>query len=299
MVDKRNKEEVNKETKEEKKEIDLYERIADRADKEINRVYRIYRLLVPTLGGIVVVGLTLATILIGSSISDLEQRVNKRVDEEFKKENITTLIEEKAKEYTERVAEKFIAAEINEIITPFKEEMRLALEEANAQVQRLNDLFIVSFVADKAKNGSKNAYMDLKNFAAKGRTEVGIVARNKLTEIEKYLDMYRSPPSMYRSLVIKTDSGDVAPDKVSLHVLVDMMLKQTDMPDDHRYRLMAYIVSRPKEEIFREALIVFESDSLPTCAAFCGILSRISDEKANFLDFDAWTKICQKQVINK
>jgi hypothetical protein len=73
-------------------------------------------------------------------------------------------------------------------------------------------------------------------------------------------------------------------------------LSSNTYTDTDRQIIMEYISKKPKDEIFKKAIQVFDSDSLPACAIFCGILSGISEEKANFLDFDAWTEICKKHV---
>jgi hypothetical protein len=303
----------NNKNKEETKDIDLYERIVDRAHKEVENVRSVYIWLAGALGIIIATGITVATFLTWNTIRDmkysmisevdiLQRQVKGRIDEEFKKEKIQSLIEDKAHEYTEGAVQQYVSAEVNEVITPFKKEMQNTSEEAKTQIERLNNLFYVTFTSDEAKTGSKKAYIELKKYAAKDKIEGDIIAHNNLIVIERNLRfMYEhTTPNPIIEVYIKSSSSGEKMDlhKVPLDLIVDMMISN-EMDDDSRHGYMQYIVKRPKEDVFKEALRVFESDSLPTCAAFCGILSEISEEKADFLDFDAWTEICKKQVNKK
>ncbi len=81
-------------------------------------------------------------------------------------------------------------------------------------------------------------------------------------------------------------------------------MEKPSTSDNFRYTLMVYIKGdtktkgKPKDEILKKALDLFKnSDSLPTCAAFSGILNEISDKKAAFLDFDNWIKILEISEI--
>lgn len=284
-----------------KQEIESYNRVELRAEKEIDRVYRIYRLLVFALGIIIVVGVTLATMFIGRSITDVEQRVSRQIKEVITEKKIDSLTKEIVKED----AQHYIEVEVNEVLAPFKEKMTNALKKAESDLQKLEDLLAVYITADSAMNGSKKAYLQLKNSIAKeGADIVSIATQYKVREIEKSLDGYRRAPSMYSPLTLNTADGnipleEIPHDEIPLDKIVTVMLTKPDMPDSLRHTCMAYINRCPRDEIFKIALTVFESDCLLTCAAFCGVLSEISDEKAEFLDFEGWSKICRKHLDNK
>ena len=288
---------------EENKEIDRYEKIVDRAHKEVEWVSSTYKRVFWGLSIVFTAGTILAVIFIGRTTSEVKDRLNQeidiverqvksQIDEEFGTEKIQKLVEETAKKFTEEKVKNFV----NEAIHPLQEEMQNNVDSANFEVQKLKDLFSVYVAADQAMAGSKNAYIKVKSFAAEGKPDIGIAAKARLVEIERYLDMYREAPSFYSGLSVTKNGVKTSLDEISLDEIVNLMLEKPTLGDDYRRTCMAHIKKKPKKEIFEKALIVFASDSLPTCAAFCGVLSDISDEKARFLDFDGWTKICQEQL---
>jgi hypothetical protein len=310
----------NNKNKEETKDIDRYDKIVECARKEIDRVHSAYRWQAGSLGIIIATGITIATFLIGGSFRDMkssmndefqsmksgvyadvntfQRQVNNRIDEEFKTEKMQSLIKDTAREYTEKAAQQYIATEVNGVITPFKKEIQNTINDANAQIQKLNSLYHVLDIASHAKSGSKNAFAELVRYEAKEGTEESIIARDNLTEIMAELKQYRRlvPQSSFNRKDIYRDVNDskkVCIQDDPIDTLVHSIPTDTY---EERLILMEYISKKPKEEIFKTALTVFGSDSLPACAIFCGILSGISEEKADFLDLNAWTKICKKQV---
>ncbi len=316
MKDEQNKTEEKKE--EGQKEIDRYEKIVDRAQKEITGVRYIYMWLAAVLGIVIAGGGYVTWSSFGSfrtemkadmeaeakliksrinlEVDILQRQVKSRIDEEFKKEKIQSLIEQKAKEHTEKAAQQYITEQINAVITPFKTEIQNTRAEANLELQRLKDLFTVYDTADQAMAGSKNAYIKLKSLTADKETDIRIAARARLVEIDRYLDIYRDAPKLFSPLSATRHGVRTSFDKITLDEIVTMMLGQPSLRDAYRHTCMVYIQKKAKKEVFEAALRVFASDSLPTCAAFCGVLSKVSDKKAEFLDFDGWTKICQKQL---
>jgi hypothetical protein len=285
----------NNKNKEETKDIDRYEKIVELSRKEIERVWSIYIRLAKALGIIIATGIAIFTYLTWNTVSDMknsissevgkvQQQVNNRIDEEFKTEKIQSLIENKAREYTETTAKPYIATEVNGVMTPFKNKMQHTID--------------VFYIASHAKSGSKSAFLDLKQYAAKEGTEEAIIARDNLIEIIRDLMRYRSV--MHQSHITRmdiyrdvNDGNRVCIQDDSIDKLSNELVVSTD---NERQVLMEYISKKPKEEIFKTALKVFESDSLPACAIFCGILFEITEEKVDFLDFDKWTEICKKQV---
>ena len=170
-----------------------------------------------------------------------------------------------------------------------------AINEAKLEVKKLKNVFDVYILADSALNGSKTAYIQLKAIAVQ-KTDHGIAARGRLVEIQKSLLLYRQSPTFYQGLVKKTDNEQVPYENLSLDEIVDNMVSPT-LPDNYRHVCMVYIKNKPREEIFKKALqVLHTSDSLLTCAAFCGVLSEISDNKAAFLDFEGWIKICENEL---
>ncbi len=179
MIHKRNKERINKDNREEKKEIDPYDRIVERAHNEIQGVRSVYKWLAGILGIIFVFGIGVATFLTYNTVSDMrsdfremksdikdeladvEKKVINRIDEEFKTEKIQSLIEDKAKEYTERAAEQFIAAEVNEVITPFRTEMEKTLQKSNQELEKLTLKNNYLLTVINAQNDDRKAFDQL------------------------------------------------------------------------------------------------------------------------------------------
>ncbi len=124
--------------------LDRYEKIVDRAHKEIEGVRSVYKWLISILGIVIFVGTTLAVFLIGKSIADLQSyletrveahadraearletrvealadRVEARIDDQFRDKNIQDLVEKKAKERIDEVADPMIAKRITEAVNP-------------------------------------------------------------------------------------------------------------------------------------------------------------------------------------
>ena len=263
------------------------------------------------LAGLLIV-LTLLGGIAGVSLWEIYNHVQKKVEnlvaQQFEEPRIKEIVENTAK----NKASTLMSEQINPEVIKFKGDMALKItkadeklsemdaqiRDANAQIQKLNSLYHVLLIADIAKSGSKKAYLELERFAAKENTEEGVVAQNNLKEIKRNLEQYRHTNKnifTQMPLVFKQQGKEVSIGNEPVTVLVNSLII-SNFSDEYRQILMRYIAKKPKEEIFREALRVFESDSLPACAIFCGILSEISEEKADFLDFDAWTKICKKQV---
>jgi hypothetical protein len=314
----------NNKNKEGAKDLDRYEKIVNFAHDQITGVRTVYIWLATILGIIITTGIAIVTFFTWHTFGDMKKSMNdefqsmrsgvysdvnmfqrqvtNRIDEEFKTEKMQSLIENKAREYTEKAAQQYITNEVNEMITPFKNEIQKTTKDATAQAQRLGELYGVFFIASHAKSGSKSAYLELKQYAASGRTDLCIIAGDNVKEIERGLQQYRqvyrqSPYARYdihRDRNVN-DANQVYVGDDPIDLLIKYLSSDTYSDTDRRI-IMEYISKKPKKEIFKTAIKVFESDSLSACAIFCGILSDISEEKADFLDFDAWTEICKKQV---
>jgi hypothetical protein len=227
--------------------------------------------------------------------SQVSNRVLNRLDEEFKTERIRTLIDVKAKEHTEARVNTYVDSRVDELLTPFRNEMQDALNQASGQLEKLNTLFAVFVTADNAKNGSKSSYLELKRYAAEDRTQVGIAARERLRDIERDLQVYRNVPGVHIGLSVSTERGKVKLKDLPLDEIVKVMLDPL-VSHDRRRRCMPYVTKRPKHEVLQKAMVVFRSDSLPTCAGFCGVLSHMLGNEAEFLDFDGWLEACEKEL---
>jgi hypothetical protein len=189
----------NNKNEEGTKDLDRYEKIVEFARKEIDHVHSVYKWLAWILGIFIVI----ATYLTWDSIRDMKNsirsevdivqgQVNRKIDEQFKPEKITSLMGDKALEYTKNTAQLYIKNEVNDVIVPFKKEIQNTTTEVKAQTQKLNSLYRVFYIAIHAKSGSKSAYLDLKQYAAKEGTEEAVMAKDNLKEIERDLLQYQT-----------------------------------------------------------------------------------------------------------
>ena len=248
---------------------------------------------------------TLLATFTGVSLWGIMQRAKTQMEQLVAKQFEERRIQKFFREVAADRASVLMTEQIQPEVTKFKaeladqlQELKGYVEKANIDVQNLNSLFDVYVCADTALNGSKAAYILLRNIASQ-QTRYGLVATNKMIEIQKNLQLYLNTPAMYQSLTIKTATGDIPCETLSLNDIVAAM-ENPALPDNYRHTCMVYIKAKPKEEILKKALEVLKtSNSLPTSAAFCGVLAEISENKAGFLDFDGWIEICQRELEKK
>jgi len=182
VKDKSNKEEGNKVCN---KELDRYERIVDRAHKEIAGVRYVYMCLVGVLGFIIAGGIGLLTYsnysTIGEMESNLEKRVGKlekrveeRIEEQFDRENIRKTVEDKAKERIDAIADKLIGERINEKAADSEKRLGALEEETekNLKAMQTRSEFLLTVL--RAQNGDKESWFKLIQIAEKEQeTELG------------------------------------------------------------------------------------------------------------------------------
>jgi hypothetical protein len=109
------------------------------------------------------------------NMSDVEKNVNKRIDEEFNKENIQVMVQEKAKEYTEKNVHKYIEQKVGSTIKPISsnlnEQNRILTAQVDAlskrnQMMKLADDAIVKSDADSFRELCKYEGTDLESVAS-------------------------------------------------------------------------------------------------------------------------------------
>lgn len=225
-------------------------------------------------------------------VKNIQGQVSQRLNDEFKSERIQGLIENKAKEYTEGRVEQYISDQVDKTITPFSEEIRNLVSEANTQLDNLREIIELD---DAARFGSRNAYQKLHSLAL-GNSAFSAMAKRRIIVLNRDLSIYRHPPSFYQGLTFKKGGNTVSAEKLSTKELFES-IEDTMISDKIRHTLMVYIIKKPRNEICIEALrILRSSDSLPASAATCGILSMILGEKAQFLEYDKWIHICENEI---
>ena len=147
MKDKIKKEEVNKV---DNREIERYEKIVDRANKEIAGVRYVYIWLAGILGIIFVVGMGVATFITYSTIGDikssveervskLEKRVEERIEEQFDRHKIRKLVEDKAIERIDKLADKLIGEKIDEKATPLIRQLQIQVGDLHSRLVAIDE----------------------------------------------------------------------------------------------------------------------------------------------------------------
>jgi len=142
--------------------LDQFESIVDRAHKEIEWVHSAYTMYARILGVILVTGIGCATYLtyntiremrsdMNDRVSELCDRVNKRVDAELSTESIQNLIREKAVERVDNVAGMVINNYVTRTLTPKLDTLEVKLNGFDARMTSLEKLLDAKISATEAK----------------------------------------------------------------------------------------------------------------------------------------------------
>ena len=239
------------------------------------------------------------------SVNQVKDLISSRVDREFETPRIQQIVGETAKDYTQKEAQNYISSQVELAISPFRNEMENTISRANVEVQNLSELFHVYALGDSAENGSRKAYDELRYIAAGGARRAAI-ARERLVKVERDLRIYQDMPTeTSEQLIATTPSGKVSYRNFDLDELIRRM-EDPFLPAHYRRLCMPGIKFKPKKQILEKALeVLLKSHSLPTCAAFCGVLRALLDEgvfgerpegQPAFLDFQSWRALCEAEL---
>jgi hypothetical protein len=202
---------MSKESK--KKIVEHYEKIQGFAQIEIDRVHKIYKLLAWILGIIFTVGITLATILIDKSVSDIEkkyeqkylsaleeakinirkeidgelkiarEKINTEINQEFEKDNIQNMVIDQTKMRIDEIADPIIKSQITIKIDPIKNDIKNLHSEI--------DHIIFDYYLLAIENDSRSAFTklyDLSNGNYFGNEEeTKAILNKKIQDIENFL----------------------------------------------------------------------------------------------------------------
>lgn len=228
----------------------------------------------------------------------MEDMLVERISDEFKQPRIHTTI----KEVAEGKAKELMLDEIKPEVTKLKNEIQASIKDVKISVKetisQLNDLVELTNADASARYGSRKSYNRLKEFSLR-HDSLGSMAMRNVSIIERDLLIFRTVPKMGRGLTYTKDGETTSVDKLSTsHLFV--LLESRLISSEERSYLMRYIKSRPKKEILTHAKSILEgSDSLPACAAICGILKEILGDRADFLEFEQWSKVCAQELANE
>jgi hypothetical protein len=143
------------------RDVDRLERVVDYSHRAIDRVQAVYKWLASLVAVVIAVGLAAATYLTYHNIADLrkdmkeeradeevrlkadlEQKsktlgdeVNKRIDSEFSRENVRQMVEQKARERIDTIADTLIQKQIKGIIDPQLTEIKGRVDNFDAKIR--------------------------------------------------------------------------------------------------------------------------------------------------------------------
>lgn len=232
-----------------------------------------------------------------SSVRSIKSVIVYRVVQEFNEPRIKNTVEDVAATTAKRLMREEITPEVER----FKQEMQNTLEQSiklsqNAQEQ-FDQLKSIIELEDAARFGSRKAYLSLKNIASI-QNPFAVMAKRRVSSIERDLLSYRSVPGIRFGLTITRNDEKIKADNLSTFELFQY-LQSTSLAKDHIPSMMGHIANKPKNEVCESAKDILEhSDSLIACAATCGVLRKVLGDKAPFLAFEQWIKVCDKELGN-
>ena len=249
---------TKEECKEGNKEIDHYERIVNRAHREIEQVHNTYRLLMSLLTIIFVLGISIAAVVSWKTVGGMNDTINgtiqhinsrldrevdivqrqikSRIDEEFKQDNISDLVEEKAKKTVEKKVESYLSATtklIEEKVAGFEKESQMM----TSSLDKLNERAELLFSIILANNDNMSALEDLKKLANDKNYTYFAEAQKAYDKIVKLLN---SPIRLVRS--IKWNEG-IEPSKFALKDLIGIYHREGER-NGIKSQLIKYIWER-------------------------------------------------------
>ncbi len=211
-----------------KHDLDRYERIVNRAHEEIQKVHEHYKWLLGSITIIIVVACAAGAFLVTNSLTDMREDirsqvdivardVQSRIDQEFNKDNIATLIETAAKAKVEEIAVPRIRQDVNDIIIP-------KIEAAERKLEGINDVLVglenraaetdeeqkllskdvtILRLFFAVRRGQKEAFEKLQNIASASTGDQTELAQNLLEDVTLYYVEFKFQ-SYYRGLVSPT-----------------------------------------------------------------------------------------------
>lgn len=253
--------------------IEQYEKIVDRAHREIDRVHIAYTRYIRILGTILVVGIAVASFLtwdnaremrseMKDNITDMSNRVNKRIEDEFSKESIQELIRNEAKE----IVSKVVGETVNDYATNTLEpKLKMFNEKISGTESRLNKLeseaiddlrneseYILTVIA--AKYGERNAFEKLKKLTG---DESSMFSKRAAKAVEGIMDQATWPsPIIYNTSI---------PDNINLSNLSFDQYRSlySSASMFERFWILGYIQERkdiPKKDKMEFLLEIMKTD---------------------------------------
>ena len=233
-----------------------------------------------------------------TAMNSTEDFIKDKINKEFEEPRIRKTVSDVAA----LTAEDLMRDEITPEVENFKDEIQRTLDKSTKLSQNAQEQFdqfkSIIELGDAAIFGSRKAYLTLKTMVST-ESPFAAMAKRRISSIERDLLSYSSVPGVRFGLTITTRNGEKT--KADILSTVDLFrhLQSPNLPKDHITAMMGHIANKPKNEICQSAKDLLEhSDSLIACAATCGILRNILGDKAPFLAFDQWIKVCKNELQN-
>lgn len=252
---------------------DHFKEITDFARSEIEWVRSAYKWLISLVAVVALVGVSVGIYFTYKSSSDfkketredldrLGKQVERHIEEQFKKENINKMVEEKAKARIDEIANALIDKQISDKISPQINSAQEKLEKIQKDfkitednIRELNAVSEFTMMVIAAQNDDRKAFDKLKSWANDPKFPRSSEAQQAWIKV---MDEHESP--FGQSFDVKWKDG-IDPAKLSLTEL-DNAFKLA--PSFIRVGILEYIWKRqdiPKKEKMLFLVKVIKSDS--------------------------------------
>lgn len=230
-----------------------------------------------------------------SATKQLQNLLVDRIAHEFEQPKIREIVHDVAAKSAKNILEHEIQPEVVKFKKEIGSDLKTIQGMVNSAQTQLSDLTTLIEVEDAARYGSRAAFSQLIQLGTRSNS-FGAMAQRRISMIYRDLSIYKSVPGAYFGLSFTVNGKKVGAKEVSTHDLF-LHLESPHTPKEHIPSLMAHISDKPKKEVCKEAIRIFESsDSLVGSAATCGILAKILGPKGNYLAFDEWLEVCKVEV---
>ena len=200
----------------ESKILEHYEKIRDFAQTEINRTFTVYKFLFWGITIILAIGIAVGGIILGRTISEIEVKyenaynkavneekervkaelkdiwekakleLNSKIEYEFNRENISTIVETNAKQRIDIIADRLIEKQIENKITPLKDELKeIEVKTTNRLEKLIFDYFELGVYNNSSKAFSKLYEYSL-NEKYEYQRQAKRVIESKITDLELF-----------------------------------------------------------------------------------------------------------------
>jgi len=151
---------------------DYFKDIASFAKEEINYVRSAYKWLISLIAIVAIVGIAFTYTTISDFKKEAREEVKRRIDEEFKSDNIHNLVEKKAGEHIDRIADKLIEQKISDKISPQIKAVEQQLQKIQADfkitennISELNAVSDFAMTVIAAQNDDRKAFDKLRSWS--------------------------------------------------------------------------------------------------------------------------------------